>query len=250
MNPAGDLFHGGELESFQMENQYVRELRELCLDFGFALLLALVTAILVATLQRILFEEPSDTFIKGRLEGDRQGHKGVECYRFLIAPPANHYGLLHAAKQFIYDGGMSLFKLVPRFFLRGAADTSCYSFLPHTLGRDRCLLVLESRHYVGKEFVAVMLEHRRKFIINLLFDILRGNYYGRGTASASAPSLLILLLLYILLMILLQEHQLIELAESAAQPEMVPDSGDVFRPCKFLLVHSIEKVLFKLVDCD
>lgn len=250
MHSAGDFFHGGELESFQMKDHNVWELGQLCLDLSLALLLALFTAILVAPLEGVFFEEPSEALIKGRLEGDRQGHEWVESYRFFIAPPAYHYGLLHAAEQLIYDRGMSLLKLVPCLFFRCAAGTSSDCILPQTLGSDRCLLILQSRHYVGKEFVAVMLEHRRKFIINLLFDMLRRYYYGRGTTSATAPPSLILLVLYVLLVILLQEHQLIKLCEGATEPEVIADSWNIFRPCDFFLVNCIEEVLFKLVDCD
>lgn len=192
-----------------MEDEHVRQLRQLGLDLGLALLLAFLALVLVAPLERVLLEEGGDALVEGGLEGDAEGHEGVKSYRFFIAPTADHYRLLQTRKQLVDHRGVGLLILVPCDLLGSPAWIASNGCLLHPLGIGGRFLILEGRHDVGEEFVAVMLEHRRKFIIYLLFDILRGYNYGRGPASASSAPL-ILLFFQVLLVVFLEENQLIE----------------------------------------
>jgi hypothetical protein len=95
-----------------------------------------------------------------------------------------------------------------------------------------------------------MLEHRREFVINFLFDMLRRNYnILLSSAAATASALLLLLLLFfkVLLVIFLQKHELIEPCEGRTQSKVVPYPRWHHPILEFFLIHSIEEVLFKLI---
>jgi hypothetical protein len=93
-----DLLHARELEPLQVEDHNVGQLAELSLDLGlraFLALVALVEVVLLRALEGIFLQETGKTLVEGRLEGQGQGHEGVERDGLVLAPQARHDGLLH-----------------------------------------------------------------------------------------------------------------------------------------------------------
>ena len=117
----------------------------------------------------------------------------------------------------------------------------------HPLGSEGGLLILEGGHYVGEEFVAVMLEYRREFIIYLLFNMLWLYYNGRLAPAPTITPATLGLLFDELLVVFLQKYELIKFGEGRAESELVSDAGYVLGAGEFFLIETIEEVLFQLV---
>ncbi len=141
---------------------------------------------------------------------------------------------------------MTLFKLEPGLFGGedgvGAGRLGSFGGLRHLLFNEWRLLILQVRHYVGEELVAVVLIHWAKLVEDLVTNTLWTDDDDLALAVLAVGPLE-----GVDLVVLLEPHIHVELGKCSRQPERVLHSRRL-RIWKLLFVLAEDEVVLELVD--
>jgi hypothetical protein len=122
--------------------------------------------------------------------------------------------------------------------------TPCFlitALFRHRVFHNWSLFILQVGHNIDKEFMAVMLVHRRKPCEYFLFDVVRRDNNNLLFVLLHPP--IAICILHQHLIVLLQPHILVELGESQGESECVLDPWMVFE----LSILSVKKVISQLL---